>query len=429
MKFANTLLFLLVSFSSVFAQKILIKNGYLHIGNGDVIVNAAVGIENGKIKVVKNNLAYSYSVSDWDTIIDVKGAHIYPGFIAANSTLGLTEIEAVHATNDFKEVGAFNPHIRAQIAFNVEGEVIKTVRSNGVLMAQVTPRGGRIAGTSSVMFLDGWNWLDATAFKDDGIHINWPSSISSSKENIPSFNTTYTKEKQELFAFFQAVKAYSSDKKVEKDIRFEAVETILSNSKRVYFRADGLQEINDIIDFCLQFQLKNAVIVGGYDAHFLARKLKDAKIAVMLMRPHSLPMREDDAIYQPYHLAAKLQAEGVLYCIQNEGDMEATESRNLPFLAGTAQAYGLTEEQAVASISYNVAKIIGCDKNFGSIEVGKSATLFISEGNALDMRTNHVNAVMINGKWVNLQSRQSDLYQRYKGRYEKVNPTDKKKKP
>ncbi len=408
----------LCSSLSLLGQKTLLKNGFLHIGNGEVIANAAVGIEKEKIILVKNNLAFSYSVSDWDTIIDLKGKHVYPGFIAGNSTLGLTEIEAVHATNDFLEVGTFNPHVRAQIAFNVESEVIKTVRLNGVLSAQVTPRGGKIAGSSSLMYLDGWNWQDATIVKDEGIHINWPSSIQFKKEGDNFISSTYLKEKESLYAFFQASKAYLTDKKTEKDQRFEAMQGVFHDEKRVYFRADGMQEINDVIDFCLHFQIKNGVIIGGYDAHFFARKLKDAKISVMLMRPHSLPLREDDPIHQTYMLAAKLQAEGVLFCIQNEGDMEATESRNLPFLAGTAQAYGLTEEQAIASISYNVAKIMGCEKRIGSVEVGKSATLFVSEGNALDMRTNKVVLAMINGKWVNLQNRQIDLYHKYKKKYE-----------
>ena len=429
MKNSLLVLVLLCSTLSSFAQKTLFKNGYLHIGNGSVISSAAVGVEGDKIILVKNSLAYSYSVSDWDTIIDLKGAHIYPGFIAANSTLGLTEIDAVHASNDFEEFGKYNPHVRAQVAFNVESEVIRTVRSNGVLLAQATPRGHRITGTSTVFVLDGWNWEDATALADDGIHVNWPSSIKRSRDNrrVQEANDTYQKEKDELISFFTSAKVYAANKKGERDLRFSAMSGIFNGTKRVYFRADGLQEINDIIDFCLQFQIKTGVIVGGYESPLVARKLKDAKISVMLMRPHSLPLRDDDPVYRPYALAAQLQSEGVLYCIQNEGDMEAMNARNLPFLAGTAQAYGLTEEEAVASISLNTAKILGCDQQYGSIEVGKKATLFISEGNALDMRTNNVICAMINGKWVNLGNRQSDLYQKYRTKYQQQ-PDSKKKK-
>src|SRR5690606_7175416 len=138
----------------------------------------------------------------------------------------------------------------------------------------------------------------------------------------------------------------------------------------------------------------------GYDSYLITRELKDAKIPVMLYRPHSLPRREDDPVNLPYSIATRLQEGGVLYCIQNEGDMEAMHARNLSFLAGTAKAYGLTEEQAIAAILLNTCKIMGIDKQYGSIEVGKSATLFVSEGNVLDMRTSNVYLALIDGQQV-----------------------------
>ena len=153
MKIIYTLLLILFVFPSISQQSksCLILNGYLHVGNGEVIESALVGIRDGKIALVRNALAYTFEKSEWDTIIDVNGQHIYPGFIAPNSTLGLTEIDAIRATRDFNEVGQYNPHIRSQIAFNVESKVISTVRTNGVLMSQATPRGGDISGTSSIL--------------------------------------------------------------------------------------------------------------------------------------------------------------------------------------------------------------------------------------------------------------------------------------
>ena len=153
---------------SCFGQKTLLINGYLHVGNGKVMPTSEIGISKGKIVSIKNAMTSTYDPSDWDTIINIEGQHVYPGFIAPNSTLGLTEIDAVRATRDFQDVGEFNPHVRTQIAFNVESNVIETVLSNGVLFSQATPRGGAISGTSSVMFLAGWNWEDATVLKDDG---------------------------------------------------------------------------------------------------------------------------------------------------------------------------------------------------------------------------------------------------------------------
>ena len=144
--------------SSGFGQepkKILLHSGFLHVGNGETRESALIGIEDGTITVIGNSMTYRYNPAEWDTIINLNGAHVYPGFVAPNTTLGITEIDAVKATRDYRELGYFNPHVRSQIAFNVESKVITTVRTNGVLISQATPRGGRISGSSAVMKLNG----------------------------------------------------------------------------------------------------------------------------------------------------------------------------------------------------------------------------------------------------------------------------------
>lgn len=415
------LLLVLVSATSHAQQKsMLLLNGFLHAGNGETLPSAAIGIRNGEITLIKNSLAFTFEKSDWDTIVDLNGRHIYPGFVAPNSTLGMTEIDAVRATRDFDEVGRINPHVRSQIVYNVESEVIATVRSNGVLICQATPRGGLISGTSSIMFMDGWNWEDATLQANDGIHVNWPSPLKRSEKNhtIKEKSDDYNKSVRELYQFFEAAKAYNAEKRPEKqDLRYAAMANCFKGNQRVYFHANHLQQLQDIIDFCRETGIAYPVIVGGYDSYLITRELKDAKIPVMLYRTHSLPEREDDPVNLPYAVASRLQEGGVMYCIQNEGDMEAMNARNLPFLAGTAKAYGLTEEQAIAAISLNACKIMGIDKKYGSIEVGKSATLFVSEGSVIDMRTSSVYMALIDGKPVDLDTKQKRLYEKYSNKY------------
>jgi hypothetical protein len=403
-------------------KSILLLNGYLHKGNGEVIESAHIGIRNGKISELKNSLASTYKKEEWDTIVDLMGQHVYPGFIAPNNTLGLTEIDAVRSTRDFSEVGTYNPHVRAQIAYNVESKVISTVRTNGVLITQAAPRSGDITGSSSIMFLDGWNWEDATLLKDDGIHVNWPSSLQGGgwwAEPAPKTrNEKYDEQKKTLFDFFTLAKAYAdAGKNIEKDIRLEAMTECFNGTKRVYLRANDIQELLDVIDFAKHFGLKYPVIIGGYDSHLIGRRLKDSGIPVMLGRTHSLPEHEDDPIDLPYRLPAILKELGIKFCLQNEGGMEAMNARNLPFQAGTAMAYGLTEEDAIRSLTLDAAEIMGFSKEYGSIEVGKSATLFVSEGNALDMRTNKVTLALIRGKVMPLNNFQHDLYLRYSEKY------------
>src|SRR5690606_13421417 len=156
-------------------QAISIEGATAHLGNGKVIDNALIMFNDGKLTFVGSALT---KIARQGTIINAKGKHIYPGFIAPNSTLGLVEIDAVRATEDENEVGTMNPHIRSLIAYNTESKVVESMRINGVLMGQITPRGGRISGTSSVVQFDAWNWEDAVIKEDDGIHINWPNPFS-----------------------------------------------------------------------------------------------------------------------------------------------------------------------------------------------------------------------------------------------------------
>ncbi len=404
-------------------KRILILNASAHIGNGEFIQNSAVGIENGKILFVKNALTNTYMASEWDTVITAIGKHIYPGFIAANLTIGLTEIDAVRATRDFDETGTMNPNVRSLIAYNTDSKVMYTIRTNGILVTQSTPRGGIISGTSSIMALDGWNWEDAVYKADDGVHLNWPRKYQSAgwwAEPAPSSqNEKYNKTRDEIYAFFDQALAYSSEKDpVETNLRLEAMRGIFAGSQRLFIHVDYAPEMNDVIDFSRRFNLKFPVIVGGYDAHLLAAVLLENNFSVMLGRPHELPKFDEDYTYSCYQSAFKLKQTGVPFCIQAEGEMEVMNARNLPFLAGTAWAYGLTEEEAVASISLNVAKILGIDDRIGSLEAGKDATLFISDGNALDMKSNNVSFAMIKGNYIDLDNHQKQLSRKYEHKYD-----------
>ncbi len=404
-----------------YAQKILLKGAKIHIGNGEAIEQGILGLEEDRIVLVKNSIVSSIDASEWDTIIDVGGSHIYPSFVASNTTLGLTEIDAVRATRDFNEVGEFNPHIRSQIAFNAESKITETVRTNGILITQATPRGGVISGTSSVMGLFAWNWEDATLLKDDGIHVNWPRSMEGggwwAEPKPKTRNKNYQTQLGELRAFFRLAKSYCEAEDVEFDQRLEAMRSCFYGKKRVYFHANELQQIHDIIDLVLDFELNYPVLVGGYDAHLVGRKLKDTRMPVMLKRLHSLPQIEDEKTDLPFRMPFLLNEQGIKFCLQGAGDMEAMNSRNLPFLAGTAMAYGLTEEEAVRSISLSPCEIMGIEKDYGSIEVGKKATFFVSSGNALDMIGNDLQLIFYEGRPVSISNFQEELYLKYKKKY------------
>jgi imidazolonepropionase-like amidohydrolase len=399
-------------------KRILLKNAIAHIGNGQVLDNSYVSIKDGKIDMVADARVTKIDPSQFDTTIDLSGKHIYPGLIAPNCILGLQEAEAVRQTSDYYEVGEFNPHVRSLIAYNAESKILETVKANGVLYTQSTPRGGRIAGTSSILATDGWNWEDAVIKVDDGVHVNFPNTIQKHgwwAEPEPSDkNPKYSEQVNELIAFFDNAFAYYNSKNVtDKNLRFEAMKGIFDGSKSLYVRADYVKDIIGAINFSKKYAIKKMVIVGGKDSHKITKLLKENNVAVMLNRLHDLPdlpEAETDLIFKLPYL---LQKDSVLFCLQNQGDMEAMNARNLAFLAGTAAAYGLTKEQALQSITLNSAKILGIDNLVGSIETGKLASLVVSEGDILDMKTNKIILAYINGRSIKLSNFQDDLSKKY----------------
>lgn len=399
----------------------LITNAIAHLGNGEIIENCAIGFKEGKLTLVADARLIRLDLSAYENLIDASGKHVYPGFIAPNSTLGLVEIDAVSASDDEREIGSFTPNVRSIIAYNSESKIIETARINGVLMAQVAPRGGRITGTSSIVQLDSWTWEDAVVKQDDGIHVNFPTTFRRSgwwaEPGTIEANKDYIKQVDELNTFFNKAKAYLNQSPKEKNLVLESMKGLFDGSQTLFVNANEEKQIIDAIRVSKDNGVKKIVIVGGYQADKVADLLKSNQIGVLIGRTHSLPNLDQDDIDQPFKLAKVLTDLGVVVGLENSGDMERMNTRNLPFQAGTTVAYGLTKEQALQTITLNTAKILGIEAQCGSLEVGKDATLFISEGDALDMRTNKLTKAFIQGRDISLESHQTKLYQKYKNKY------------
>ena len=425
------ILLLLLTFGFTHAQQtpakkqsntIAIKGATAHLGNGDVIENSLIIIKDGKLLNVVDSRIVKIKLADMD-VIDATGKHVYPGFIIPNTTLGLVEIDAVRATDDDSELGSWNPHIRSLIAYNTESKVVESMRPNGVLLGQITPRGGRISGTSSVVQFDAWNWEDAVVKEDDGIHMNWPNSFSRGRwwrGEDPGLkaNEDYEKQVKEITDFFNATKAYAKGTNQALNLPYEATEGLFNGSKKLYIHVDDEKGIIDAVNFSKENGVKHMTIVGGYHAYEVADLLKQNNISVLLQRVHSRPGQTDDDYDLPFKMAKLLVDKGVVVALEGSGSMERMNARNLPFYAGTTVAYGLSKEQALQLITLNTAKILGIDSEYGSLEEGKSATLFISEGDALDMRTNIISHAFIDGRLLSLETHQTKLWKRYSEKFE-----------
>ena len=403
-------------------QDFSIEGATAHLGNGEVIENSLIMVSKGKIAWVGSAKA---RIARMGRVIDAKGKHVYPGFIVANSSLGLGEVDAVKASIDQDEIGSMLPHIKSKIAYNAESRVIESMRPNGVLMGQITPRGGVISGTSSVMQFDAWNWEDAVVKENDGVHLNWPSTLTYGRwwmgeDPGAKPNKNYTEDVEKIENFFNDAKLYLKGSRNPMNLPYEAMENLYSKEQSFFVHAEGMKEIADAMAFCKKHDLK-MVLVHGNEAMTFADELAKNNIPVIIERPHRNPDKEDDDYDYPFKLASMLSEKGVIVAIGMEGQMERMNARNLPFYAGTAAAYGMDKEDALKLITSNPAKILGIDDIAGTLEVGKDATLFISEGDALDMRTNILTHAWIQGRAISLETHQTELWKRYSTKFNQSN--------
>lgn len=400
-------------------RPILLYGATAHLGNGEVIEKSFILINDGKIASIGDatNVTPDQTGRDY---YDITGKHVYPGFILANTTLGLAEIDAVRASRDFSEVGSMTPNVRSIIAYNPESKVTATVRTNGVLIGQVTPRGGRLSGTSSIVEFDGWNWEDAVYKEDDGMHMNWPSRYTYSgwwaEPGGIKVDDKYAEAVTAMKNYFMKAKAYAKKENPLMDAKLNALKGLFDGSKQLFIHVDDAKEMMQSVAMMEDLGVKHLVLVGAAESYKIIDFLKEHQISVILQRVHELPMEEDEDVDLPYRLPSILHNAGITVAINYAGDMERMGARNLPFTAGTAATYGMSKEEALMLITSNPAKILGLD-NLGSLEAGKDATLFVSEGDALDMRTNNVTQAWIRGKKLDLTNHQVQLYERYKKKY------------
>ncbi len=398
------------------SETISITGTTAHIGDGTIVENCTIVFADGKIT------ALGAAEATQGTVIDASGKHVYPGFIAPVKELGLIEVNAVRASNDSREIGSMIPHIRSLIAYNAESKVVESMRPNGVLIGQITPKGGRISGTSSIVQFDAWNWEDAAIKVDDGIHLNWPSGFRRGRWWMGEPrglqpNKNYQKQVTEVETFLKNSVAYDSETAKELNPAFAAMQGLFKGEQKLYVYADGEKEIVDAVTMTKNSGVESVVLVGGYHAHKVADFLKENDIPVLVQYTHNTPEFEDDDYDFPYKLPKLLSDAGLLVAIQN-GNASNFQTRNLPFYAGQVVGQGLEKEKAVQMITGNAAKILGIDATHGTLAVGKSATLFISEGDALDMRTNQLSHAFIDGRNISLETHQTELWKRYMGKYE-----------
>ena len=398
-------------------QPVVVRNVSIHTGTGEVIEDGAIAFIEGKLTFVGKDSDFEAGATRYDEL-DGTGKHVYPGLILPNTILGLEEIGAVDATQDQQEAGSFNPEVRSIVAYNTDSHLIPTLRSNGILLAQITPRGGLVSGTSSLVQTDAWNWEDAIVRSGDGIHINFPNKTLPPRwwlnETRARKNPKFDQLIDALRKALREGKAYAENPAGETNLKLEAMKGLYDSTKTAYLHTNYAEGMVQGVQLLKEEGVKNIVLVGGAEALYAKDFLVKENIPLVLRNVHSLPFREDEPVNQPYSLPKLLTEAGVKLALGYEGAMNA---RNLPFFAGTAAAFGLEKEKALQLVTKNPAEMLGVGDRLGTLEVSKAATLLIASGDLFDMRSSQLEHAFIDGRHVSLDNKHKQLYRKFRKKY------------
>jgi imidazolonepropionase-like amidohydrolase len=409
----------------------LLKGATVHTMAGAPIENGSVLVRNGKIIGVGKNLAAPKDVR----VIDAKGMHVYPGMIDSGTEVGLVEINSVNATIDTTEIGKFNPELVALTAVNPESEHIPITRVNGITTVATMPEGQLIAGQVSLMHLAGWTTDEMGVKPRAGLHIIFPSIQAGGRGGfVPDADpgagaggrAGYAQQKQaldkeiaELSDFFETARRYKQAKDakaplLKPDLKLEAMIPVLEGKEPILVTARREREIRDAITWADKQKVK-IILIDAVDAAKVAKEIKAHDIPVILGPTLELPRGADDPYDDSFTAPAELQKAGIRFSFATLTGGANLASRNLPYQAAQAVAFGLPEEAAMMAVTKNAAEIWGVGDQIGTVEEGKWADLLVTDGNPLETKT-QIKQLFIKGKPVDMDNKQKELYEKYLNR-------------
>src|SRR5258706_483339 len=379
------------------------------------ISNGTVLISNGKITEVGANV----TIPQGAEVIDCKGLFVYPGMIDSGTNLGLSEIGSDPRTQDFSELGEVVPQMKALTAVNPNAVAIPVTRISGVTTALASPSGDLFPGTAALINLHGYT-PDQMFAGFEGVVLNFPNSGRRSfferrtDEEIKKATEVALKKLNDVWdraVQYHKVDSTTNGKSGGYYPEMQALLPVVRGERALLIEVNVAKDITAALKWVKERKIGKVVLTGVAEGWRVADQISKAKIPVITGSILELPTREYDRYDQAYANAGMLKKVGVKVAIRSD-ERSNQNYRNLPYHAGFAVAYGMDKTEALRAITIVPAEIFGVADKLGSIEIGKSATLFVCDGDPFETKT-QIKQVFIDGWQIPMSSRQTLLYDEF----------------
>jgi imidazolonepropionase-like amidohydrolase len=418
------------------AEIVAITGGTVYPVSGARIANGTVVLSNGRITAVGGA---STAIPSGARRIDARGKIVTPGFINAQTQLGLVEVGAEASTRNLRARGLVNADFQPWEGFFSESAYIAAAREDGVTTVGIFPTGGLVSGQAAAMDL-----ADGTAAE---MVRKAPVGMVATILTGPRFNSdvdetagdTNTANGGELSAPpASRAEALAALREVLADARFyasrhdrydagtlrgliasrralAALLPVVQGREPLIVEADRVDDIDAMVRFARTEGIR-LVIAGGAEAWKIAPRIAAAHVAVLTGAMNNIP-ENFDRLNQRQENAALLRRAGVeVALVGNAGggaDEETFNVRNVKYEAGNAVAYGMSHDDALRAVTLGPATILGIADRVGSLAPGKDANVVVWSGDPFEFSTN-VEHVFVRGREYHDRSRQDELTARYR---------------
>ena len=417
--------------------------GVYAITNAAIFPGAAPPIQKGTLLIQDGKIAAvggaSTPVPEGATIVDGSNLMVYPGFIDGGSTVANSDL----GLSDAGEQGQIKPDLQVASAVKPDSPLIGLARFTGATCSVTMPTGGLISGQSAIVQYDGWNFDDLVFVPQLALEMSLPSKkigegersrrrFGPSSRQADEENTD--KPKPELSPYDTVLELFASTREYDRikteaakrqvrgpdfDNQLESLIPYARKEKPVVIRVRSATDILDAIEFAKELDVKAVLRDSGTESWKVADQLAEAGIPILIGAITKNVSSEYDPYDTVYRLPAKLHEAGVLFGFYSDSN---TMARDLPLSAGLAVGYGLPEEEALAALTSNTAKIYGIDQQVGTLEVGKRADIIVTDRSPLQATSNVIH-MFIGGKPIDVDDNShTDLYNKYRKRLKQRSP-------